>query len=976
MTAGRWRRLQELFDQASALAPTARTRYLDTACSDDPSLRRQVESLIAHAETDAGLVDAAIVDAARAAAAAAGAPAVGDRVGAYRIISPLGQGGMGAVYRAVRADEYRKEVAVKLLRGGLASAELLARFRSERQILAQLEHPSIARLLDGGTREDGSPFLVMELVDGEPITDYCDRRRLGVAERLQLFRTVCAAVHYAHQNLVIHRDLKPSNVLVAQDGTPKLLDFGIAKLLRPDAADHTLAVTQPAVRLMTPDYASPEQVRGETVTTASDVYSLGVVLYELLTGRRPHRFEALGQGDLERQVTERQPVRPSTAVLRADEVRTADGERATLAPQTVAERRATTAERLRRQLAGDLDTIVLKAMHKEPARRYASAEQLAEDLGRHLAGLPVVARPDSWRYRAGKFIGRHRLGAALAAGAAVVLAGFAVAMAVLAARLAGERNRAVAAEQQARQVSTFLTDLFRVSDPREARGREVTAREILDRGASRIDTELADQPEVRATLMETIGTVYRQLALFDRAQELFERSLEIRRRVLGPEHPRTADSLNAVGEIHREQSRLPLAESAHRQALEVRRKVLAPDDPAIAESLNNLGLVLQARGQHADAERLFRESLDRRRRVLGEDHAQSIVSRTNLARLLQAMGRAREAEAIQRDVVARRRKVLGADHPDLANALNGLAQMIQGQGRYREAEPLFREAFDIRLRVLGPEHNAVGQTLNDLAALLHDKGDLAGAERLYRRSHEIKVKAVGPEHLDIAIDLNNQATLLEDRGDLAGAVELYRRSLEIRRKRLGDEHPSVARVLHNLGRALVSQGRSREGEGLLRQSLELRRRLLGTDHPEVGGGLASLARARRQAGDRAEAERLYRESLELRRKKLRAGHPQIADSLVGLGLVLAETGRAAEAEVVIQEALAALTPTFPEGHWQVDWAGYALGVAVAAQGRVAEAEARLTAGAAGLRSKLGGASPRAREAVAALARLRGSSSIR
>src|SRR5688500_3990721 len=437
------------------------------------------------------------------------APALERRIGPYRILRELGQGGMGVVYLAARADEqFRKRVALKVIRSGGASEEVVRHFKRERQILAGLDHPNIARLLDGGTTDDGLPYFVMEYIEGEPLLEYCDSRKLPVAERLKLFQAICSAVQYAHRNLVVHRDIKPGDILVAEDGSPKLLDFGIAKLLNPELAGEALIATAMS---MTPTYASPEQARGERITTATDVYSLGVVLYELLTGHLPYRLLSRQPLEILKAISEQEPEKASTAIERAE-------------------------NKLQRRLRGDLDNILMLALRKEPPRRYASVEAFSDDIRRYLEGLPVKARQPTAAYRTGKFLRRHVAGVAASAVFVGLLIGFAAAMAVQSARVTRERDLAeqerAAAQQEretAQRVSAFLVDLFRVSDPSRSRGETITAREVLDRGTTKIATELKDEPEVRATLMSTMGTVYSNLGLYDKALSLLEEALQTRK---------------------------------------------------------------------------------------------------------------------------------------------------------------------------------------------------------------------------------------------------------------------------------------------------------------------------------------------------------------------------------------------------------------------------------------------------------------
>src|SRR5688572_22373654 len=492
----------------------------------------------------------------------------GQRLGAYRIGRKLGSGGMGDVYLAERADdEYQQRVAIKIVRGGTFSPQIQSRLRMERQILATLQHPNIARLLDGGRTADGTPYLVMEYIDGEPIDIYCNRRRLPLQTRIELIRKVCAAVHYAHQNLIVHRDLKPSNILITPEGVPKLLDFGIAKLLDTRHSAQTLTVTHAEYRVMTPAHASPEQVRGDVITTASDIYVLGVLLYELLCGRRP--FQLLGASllEMERIICEQEAPTPSEMVARTAR------ESPELLTDIVASR-STTQARLQKFLRGEIDSIIGMAMRKDAERRYSSAEQLAADLERHLDGKPVLASKDTWLYRTRKFVGGHKLAVAASATAIVTLAAFATITFVQSKRIAYERDIATAERTRAEQVSSFLVELFELSDPSRSRGNQVTARELLDVGARRVQLGLADQPETRATLLSTIGRVYNSLGLHADSVTLLEDALAARIRIHGERHPKVATALTDLGRALCERGDLAGCERRLDAALAMQRDLL------------------------------------------------------------------------------------------------------------------------------------------------------------------------------------------------------------------------------------------------------------------------------------------------------------------------------------------------------------------------------------------------------------------
>ena len=523
--------------------------------------------------------------------------AAGSPIGPYRILQEIGHGGMGTVYLAERADnQYQKIVALKLLRGWSAGDErLVRRFLEERQILAGLDHPDIARLFDGGVTPDGLPWFAMEYVEGVPIDRYCDERRLPIEGRLELFCRVCAAVQYAHRNLVVHRDLKPANILVTADGGVKLLDFGIAKLLGGDGPDAAASLTATGERLMTPLYASPGQIRGDPISTASDVYALGVILYELLAGRYPYRLATREPHAVVRAILEQEPERPSVAVLRPAEASDVSGHQRDMAPAKLA-----------RRLRGDLDTIVLTAMQKDPARRYGTVEQLVADVRRHLAGLPVTARPDSRLYCTEKFIRRHRAGVTVAAAITLLVIGFAVVAAVQSVRIRLQAARIAVERDRAEEVSRFMAGLFRASDPFAGAGAGLTAREILDSGAARIDRELTDQPETRAQMMLEMGRAYFGLGARDRARRFGEVSLAIRRRASPGAPLEIAQTLDFLGLVRLEQGELDGAERAYREALELRRQLLGAGHRDVARTLNGLAGMLRAAGRFRDADSVSR----------------------------------------------------------------------------------------------------------------------------------------------------------------------------------------------------------------------------------------------------------------------------------------------------------------------------------------------------------------------------------
>lgn len=624
-------------------------------------------------------------------------PLIGTRLGAYRVEHVLGHGGMGTVYLGVRADEaFRKRVAIKVLKPGMDSEEILRRFREERQILAGLDHPHIARLLDGGATEDGRPYLVLEHVQGRTLDRYCEEEGLTVRERIELFRKICSAVQFAHRNLVVHRDLKPGNVLVTSDGTPKLLDFGIAKLLNPDlTARRTLAVSGSG-RLMTPGYASPEQLRGDPVSTATDVYSLGVMLYELLTDRLPFGEDGGAPWELLRKMEEDEPPSPSR-----------------VAPKP-----------RRSRLKGDLDDVARKALSPRPRHRYESVEQLSEDLRRHLEGLPIQARPQTLTYRAGKFVRRHRVAVAAVAAFVVACLGFGILMGLQRQEIARERDRAELERERAEQVTDFVVDLFEIADP-AARGASITARELLDEGARQLSERLEDQPVLRAELVETIGEIYRNLGLYDAAQPRLEQALELRREALGPRDPTVADTLNELAVLYLALGDFAAMEQAARQALEIQLSALAEDAPAATESRANLAASLQSQGRLDEAEDLYAEVIPRYRQLAVEDPELML----DLAGVLHndgALKLAREdfdsAEERLRESFELRRRRLAEDHPAVTGTMATLAVVARKQGRTEEAERLLRQVLKDYRERFGDDHPLTANVLFQLAVALSRDG--------------------------------------------------------------------------------------------------------------------------------------------------------------------------------------------------------------------------------------------------------------
>jgi serine/threonine-protein kinase len=826
-------RLERLFRAARLHPPAEQGAFLAAACPDDDALRAEVEDMLAldaEAEAEGFLDHPATGLLGDDPPEPAADPLVGQAVGPYRVLRPLGRGGMGTVYLAVREVPFVRYVALKVVHG-LASAEALARFEQERQILAGLDHAGIARLLDGGVTEPlpgapgGLPYFAMEYVEGRPITDHCDRHRLGVGARLALFAQVCEAVHYAHQNLVLHRDLKPSNVLVTAEGGPgggprvKLLDFGIAKLLNPALGALAAPVTRAPLRPLTPEYASPEQARGEGLTTASDVYSLGVVLYELLAGRRPYEVAARTPEAVARTVTETEPERPSTRAARDE----GEGDAARTAAETARQRDATP-DRLRRALRGDLDAIVLKALRKEPGRRYASAEALAQDLDRHRRGLPVAARGDARRYRLATLVRRHRAATAAAAAVLVAVVAFALHSQGQARRLAAERDRAETARASAEAVSGFLVGLFEQADPAAVRGDTLTVREVLEAGAARVEAELGGQPEVQATVLHTIGQAHRGLGRDRRARPLLERAVALRRAALGRGHAETLDALFDLGRLYEGLGETERAGAAYEEVLAQRRRALGETDPALVLPLYHLALVRHMTGRHGDAARLFDEWEALLRRLPDRDGPLLAEGLTDYADYLITQDRHREAEGPVRRALAMRRRLHGETSPEVGATLNRLAQVLAATGRPREAEAAAREALALHERLYPDGHRQLGDSLRRLAEALQRQGRHAAADALLRRDLALRRRLHGDAHTETAGSLARLGRLHHGWGRLAEAERQLRAAVATFADLLGPGSLTVIRHRQRLADVLVDAGRYAEAE-----------RVLLADYGVVGG---------------------------------------------------------------------------------------------------------------------------------------------
>ena len=761
-------------------------------------------------------------------------------VGPYHLVRRLGEGGMGEVWLAEQKEPVRRRVALKLIKRGMNTREALVRFDSERQALALMDHPNIARVFDAGATLDGAPYFVMEYVSGIPITHYCDQHRLSTRERLEAFAQVCEGVQHAHQKAIIHRDLKPSNILVGEVDSrlvAKIIDFGVAKALSQKLTAETMW-TRAGALVGTPEYMSPEQASssGEDIDTRSDVYSLGIIFYELLAGTPPLEIRQLTLEEFLRKLREEEPARPSTKISTGDPATSTD----------VARKRQTDPQMLARQLRGELDSIALKALEKERSRRYASAADLVADVRRFLNNEPVLAVPPSLIYRARKFSRRHRAALATACAFALVL----IAASVVSVRQSIRANREAAASQR---VVDFMTKMFKIADPSEARGNSVTAREILDNASKNIDTGLANDPQLQGRMMSVMGIVYETLGLFKEGEPLLRHAVEVRQRTLGVRNKDTLQSMYDLSVLLGTEGKISEAEKLCRDALDGRKAVLGNENPETLRTKEWLGWLLFLQGKFPDAEKLYREVIDVAEPKLGHD---AELTKTGMNRLgidFIEEGKYPDAEKILRDVLATDKRLLGSNDKDTLGAMVNLASVLEKENNLPEAEQLERTAYQAFLQGWGPEHPRTTMTMEDLATTLHHERRYAEAEKLLREALAVERKRWGSENPSTLLTAGNLADLLTDEGKYPEAESLLRQTLEAKRKIMGPEHPSTLVALDELGKVLQKERRYPEAEKTYRDTLDGRSRVLGAGHPDTAATAYGLACVLALQGKRDEA---------------------------------------------------------------------------------------------------------------------------
>lgn len=878
-------RVKELLLEALDLEPRLREAFLERTCGDDPELRREVESLLV-CDGDSvleflarpaveELAIAPLVADHEAEVRVAEAESIGaSSFGRYRIIAEIGEGGMGVVYLAEQRDPIHRRVALKVIKLGMDTARFVARFDSERHALALMNHPNIARVFDAGATDEGRPFFVMEHVKGEPITRFCKTNRLTTRQRLELFCGVCEGVQHAHHKGIIHRDIKPSNVLVESiDGcfVPKIIDFGLAKATAGYTAEKTL-FTEQGVVVGTPEYMSPEQagMGPRDIDSRTDVYSLGVLLYELLVGALPLSRSDMDKGspvEIHRCVQDAAPVKPSSR-LSSDRVLS----------RAAAETMGADAAALIRGLRGDLDWIAMKALEKDRDRRYATPSEFAADIRRHLRHEPVTAGPPGVGYRLGKFARRHR-GTVMAMSALVAALIFGVVgtsigmVRATAAKHEAEEQRTLAdlEAEKALALSDFLVETLASPDPARA-GREVRVAEVLDRAAEDLDRQRVLDPEIDAAVRTALGESYRGLGLFDAAHFQFAAALRIRREVLGPDRPETAESLANLALLQGDQGQADVAEEGFEKALETMRGSLGEVHPRTLSIANDLAILLMNRGKLDEAESLYRRVLAAGSAHPDSDPTGMLITEGNFAYLLQLQGRLPDAEKHYREALERLRALEGDRHPMVIDIMNNYGTLLNEMGRLEESAELLQRGLDLRREVLGPDHPWTLHSINNVASVLQALGRLDEAEPLYREAVEGNRRLFGEDHPEMLTSMNNLAYFLDDHGDNEGAEVFYRQVLERRIRVLGRDHQDTLSSMHNLASLLFEENRLEE------------------------------------------AERWSREATDSARESLPEGHYLIAVFEGRLGVTLLGMGLLEEAELRLERSVAGLTESLGPDH--------------------------------------------------------------
>lgn len=961
-----WRRVEALLDQALSYSPQNRTQFLQDACTKDPTLQTVLmEMWVAGKKADQAM-DMQFPNAIKQAIDQISIEELfeptltkGTVLGEYRVIREIGRGGVSVVYEAERADgQFDQKVALKIIKRGMDTENVLKRFLAERQILAGLQHASIAHLLDGGMAEDGRPYLVMEFVDGMPVNTYCNNHKLPLRDRLALLIRICNAVSYAHRNLLVHRDLKPSNILVTKDGSIKLLDFGIAKVLSSSEPNRQAkATTIAAHRMMTPEYAAPEQILGEPITTTTDVYALGILLYELMSGMRPYSFPDRDFISLERTIREATPLAPSQIIARRD----SPDSLASKDAESISSARNTTPDRLSHELKGDLDTIILKALRKEPDRRYESVAALSVDIENYLTGRPVNARPDTFSYRFHKLYQRQKTGFAVAA-LIIIATLFSLFSTIRQNQLiSAERDIAKNEATKSERVTEFLMAVFEATDPEVAEGDTLTAYDILERGAERLESDLEEEPEVLGDMMTVIGRMYLNLGSFDGARTWLKNAFDHRNALFEEQsHPdvyeatyhyaaalfelgqlKEAESLlmqsietqpdisnaaikdrvsqihNMLGLVLHADGRPEEAKEALQTALSYQIDLYGENNPSVAIYMIHLGNILDELSHYDQANEYFRKALNLYRNNPEGNSLKLGTTMHSIAATLGSQGNYEEAEKYYREAILHISDLIGPEHAEVYSIKGDLASFLGEMGRYAESESLHIDILDFQVNTLGESHPNALLTLNNLGSLYVLTGDHDKAESMLKKAIDLNEEAYGSESTHYINSLSNLGVLLYFRGKYAEAAQHFSTALNLDKVVYGENHPFVATRSHNLSSALYEQDRFEEAKAIAQTGLSIRKEKLEPEHPELGLSLTQLGKILVKLEEFDRAEDLLGQGVEVFKKASLTDHPYLSSTHLALSQLYLATNRTDKALTSAEEGVRIRKLVLGDSHWLV-----------------------------------------------------------